>query len=352
GTYDGGTTIALTATPDAQYQFDSWSGDASGSSNPLSVLVDGNKSIVANFSLVQGGCQDVAYQAEDGSWSNAAVETEHSGYTGTGYVNTDNNAGEWVQVQANVASAGTYEVSIVYANGSSDRPVDVSVNGTFASNVSLPGTGGWTSWASADFTLTLGAGNNDIRLTATGSSGAPNIDRVDVCQGSAPPASYSLSTTINGQGSVSPSSGTYTDGTVVNLTATPASGWEFDSWGGVDNSSGNTASVTMNANRSVTVTFTEIPQNAELTIQEDSDGFCGVDGAVEIEHSGYTGTGYANSDNNSGAGVDYAVDLASSGSYTIEIRYAATSNRPADLLQDGSSVAGSIALNSTGAWDS
>src|SRR5260221_10708827 len=50
-TYDFGTSVVLTATPDAGYSFVSWSGDASGSSNPLKVTMDGNKNITANFAI-------------------------------------------------------------------------------------------------------------------------------------------------------------------------------------------------------------------------------------------------------------------------------------------------------------
>ena len=37
--------------------------------------------------------------------------------------------------------------------------------------------------------------------------------------------------------------------------------------------------------------------NTEITIQEDESGCCNYDGIVELEHTGYTGTGYINSDN-------------------------------------------------------
>src|SRR5262249_19744876 len=47
--YDGGTGVQLTATPAADYVFQSWSGDASGSQNPLSVTMNTNKAITANF---------------------------------------------------------------------------------------------------------------------------------------------------------------------------------------------------------------------------------------------------------------------------------------------------------------
>ena len=44
-------------------------------------------------------------------------------------------------------------------------------------------------------------------------------------------------------------------GTTVTLTATPNSGSTFGSWSGCDSTSGNACTVTMNADRTVTVTF-------------------------------------------------------------------------------------------------
>lgn len=48
-TYNSGTAVELKATPAAGYKFSSWSGDASGSTNPLVVTMNANKTIVANF---------------------------------------------------------------------------------------------------------------------------------------------------------------------------------------------------------------------------------------------------------------------------------------------------------------
>ncbi|MDP3582115.1 MAG: YCF48-related protein, partial [Ignavibacteria bacterium] len=49
--YIFGTQVQLTATPNTGYSFIGWSGNASGSTNPLTVTMDGNKSIIANFLL-------------------------------------------------------------------------------------------------------------------------------------------------------------------------------------------------------------------------------------------------------------------------------------------------------------
>jgi len=48
--YEDGTTVTLTATPASDYEFNHWSGDASGTSATTSVLMTGNKSVTAHFS--------------------------------------------------------------------------------------------------------------------------------------------------------------------------------------------------------------------------------------------------------------------------------------------------------------
>ena len=47
------TTLTLTATADDGYEFTSWSGDASGTDNPLTVSLTSNTNITANFERIQ-----------------------------------------------------------------------------------------------------------------------------------------------------------------------------------------------------------------------------------------------------------------------------------------------------------
>ncbi len=47
--YTSGATVQLTATPNTGYTFTSWSGDATGSVSPLTVTMNANKNITANF---------------------------------------------------------------------------------------------------------------------------------------------------------------------------------------------------------------------------------------------------------------------------------------------------------------
>ena len=49
GTYPAGATATLTATPDATHRFDGWTGAVSSPANPLSVVVNGDVSLAANF---------------------------------------------------------------------------------------------------------------------------------------------------------------------------------------------------------------------------------------------------------------------------------------------------------------
>lgn len=48
-TYTAGSTVVLTAAPNAGYVFSSWSGDATGNNNPLTVTMNANKNITAIF---------------------------------------------------------------------------------------------------------------------------------------------------------------------------------------------------------------------------------------------------------------------------------------------------------------
>ena len=53
GTYNENSSVVITATPSAGYEFTEWTGDASGTDNPLTVTMTGNKTITATFSRIQ-----------------------------------------------------------------------------------------------------------------------------------------------------------------------------------------------------------------------------------------------------------------------------------------------------------
>ncbi len=72
GTYPEGSTQTIAATAQPGWQFDGWTGDATGAANPLSVLMDGSKTIAANFS------HDMRDSDSDGLNNYDEVVTHHT----------------------------------------------------------------------------------------------------------------------------------------------------------------------------------------------------------------------------------------------------------------------------------
>ena len=68
---------------------------------------------------------------------------------------------------------------------------------------------------------------------------------------------YSLTVSAGVGGSVSTSGGTYDDGTIVTITASPNDGYEFVGWNGSD-SSNSTISITINSNTTLEALFSEV----------------------------------------------------------------------------------------------
>jgi hypothetical protein len=126
-----------------------------------------------------------AFQAENATLSQAVVATNHTGFTGTGFVDYNNVAGSSIEFTVNATSSGNATLTFRYANGSTaDRPMDIGVDGVVvARNVSFPPTGNWDTWGTVSVTGSLSSGANRVRATATSAAGGPNVDRLDVTFG-------------------------------------------------------------------------------------------------------------------------------------------------------------------------
>ncbi|MCC5574174.1 carbohydrate-binding protein [Microtetraspora sp. AC03309] len=122
------------------------------------------------------------YQAEDATLSQASAATNHTGYTGSGFVDYVNATGGYVQWSVSAAAAGSATLTFRYANGTTaNRPMDIAVNGTTVSTgTAFNGTGDWDTWADTSVTVALNAGSNTIRATATSTGGGPNVDKLTV----------------------------------------------------------------------------------------------------------------------------------------------------------------------------
>ncbi len=70
--------------------------------------------------------------------------------------------------------------------------------------------------------------------------------------------SFTLATSVaQGQGSITPASGTFQENQAITVTATAANGYLFDRWGGDLSGSTNPATVTMNANKTISAYFVQ-----------------------------------------------------------------------------------------------
>jgi len=75
GTYAAGSQVTLTATPASGYSFSNWGGDASGSQNPITITMDANYSITANFEVIP----PVQYSLTISSTAGGSVTTPGEG---------------------------------------------------------------------------------------------------------------------------------------------------------------------------------------------------------------------------------------------------------------------------------
>ena len=151
----------------------------------------------------------------------------------------------------------------------------VVLTATPASGYSFVGWSGDTSGTVSPHTITM---TKDMDVTANFLADA------------APPGNYTLATSASPSGSgsitVSPLRGSYTPGEIVTLTANPASGNTFASWGGDASGSTNPTMIVMNSNKSVTANFNTAVQEMEVPA-----------GGIIMYTGGSAPTGFAKEEN-------------------------------------------------------
>jgi uncharacterized repeat protein (TIGR02543 family) len=82
GTYDVGTEVTLTATAEAGFVFSGWSGDLTGSANPATITVDGNKNVTATFAAISWNGPIVYEESQTGGSSGSVTVTTAANLTG------------------------------------------------------------------------------------------------------------------------------------------------------------------------------------------------------------------------------------------------------------------------------
>jgi uncharacterized repeat protein (TIGR02543 family) len=182
GSFAWGTVVTLEAVPAAGWQFDNWSGDLTGSTNPDTITTDSDKSVTANFSQI--------------------MHTLDLTGVGSGSVTVDGTP-----------RALPWSGSFAW--------------GTVVTLEAVP-VPGWlfTSW-SGDL---AGSTNPDTITTDSDKAVTANFSQIfhtlDLT------GAGSGSVTVDGTPRALPWSGSFAWGTVVTLEAVPAPGWQFDNWSG------------------------------------------------------------------------------------------------------------------------
>ncbi|MEV0820013.1 carbohydrate-binding protein [Nonomuraea rubra] len=109
------------------------------------------------------------------------IDTNWSGFSGSGFCNGNNAAGAYAQFTVNASAAGTATLGIRFANGgSAARTATLVVNGSAGATVSFEPTGAWTTWVTKTVTVPLNTGSNTIRCDPTTATGLPNVGYLDV----------------------------------------------------------------------------------------------------------------------------------------------------------------------------
>lgn len=221
-------------------------------------------------------------------------------------------SGEWLNYSVNVTASGTYTVQLRVASPSGNGGLHVGFNKSGVwSAVSIPATGGWQSWTTVSVPVTLTAGSQILTLGFD--SGGFNINRISVISGG------SGSTTAASGGSATP---TPFGGKAWALPGT-IQAEDFDDGGeGVayhDTTSGNSGG----AYRST---------------------------GVDIEAS--SAVGYDVGWTSATEYLNYTVNVASAGSYTVQLRVASAGGGSMHVGFNGSGVWAAVPVSATGGWQS
>ncbi|HOG58734.1 MAG TPA: choice-of-anchor Q domain-containing protein [Anaerolineaceae bacterium] len=270
--YLWGESVTLTANANPGWTFSSWGGDVTGTDNPLTLTIQGDTSITANFTQLEYTLNVGVHPSDTGSVSVEPLQTTYhygddvtltatadpgwtfSGWTGA-VTGTDNPLS--ITIEGNTIITANFtqdEYTLTLSatpDGSGTANVDpVQATYHYGDVVTLTATGneGWafTGW-SGDAT----GMNNPLEITITGNmSVTANFSD-----------QYILSVDVSPSGSgtvmLSPDQETYQYGNQVTLTPVANPGWFFFGWSGDVSGIDNPLTITITGNTNITVTFKE-----------------------------------------------------------------------------------------------
>jgi len=121
------------------------------------------------------------YEAEKAIASGGQIDSNHPGYSATGFWANVGIVGNYIEFNVNSNSGGSTNISCRYSSGDSNKTMTLYVNGTRIRTVTFSGTNGWDGWDNKTENVTLKAGDNTIKYQYdSGNTGYVNIDYIQI----------------------------------------------------------------------------------------------------------------------------------------------------------------------------
>lgn len=282
GSYNYGSTAALTAAPLSGYIFTNWTegGTVVSTSPTYNFTVSGNRTLTANFKISTFTISVPALPAGGGSVSGSGTYNYGSSVTltanpGNGYsfVNWTEN-GTQLSTEATLSFTG-YSNRTITANFKTNLN-SYSIVASAVPSESGTASGGkiYTDGSIAILTASPAAGYSFTNWTENGTIVSTNSTYSFTVVGSRSLiANFILNMhtiTVSSspeEGGSASGSGTYNYGSAVTLSAIPVKGYSFESWteNGIQASTSSTYTFTLNSNRSLIANFSLTVYNIQAS---------------------------------------------------------------------------------------
>lgn len=154
-----------------------------GSLAPVSASGETTKSdkTIQNVKIDHVKVKDI-YEAEDAQlFGSAKVNTDHKGYSGSGFVDSLGNEGSAVKFTINAKKEGRHTLSLRYCSGYNGdaATLNLYVNGKKTEMIGLAALEDWDTWWNRNCTVDLKKGENTIEIKREGdNANATNIDYI------------------------------------------------------------------------------------------------------------------------------------------------------------------------------
>ena len=136
-----------------------------------------------SFIIFDGNtCIDDIYQAEDATTNGAnAILSNANGSLGAGYTAFGASTSETITFDVSPTTDTVYEVSVRYTQGSTDKSMEISIDGNVVHNsLTFAQTANWVTWGYLTFKQTLTAGTHSIQFRNI-QGNSPDMDYLSLC---------------------------------------------------------------------------------------------------------------------------------------------------------------------------